>query len=204
VRAGRLRDRFDVLVLPDQAPDQIVKGHPRGTLPEEYTGGLGREGVESLKTFAQAGGTLVLLNAASGLALEDGALGLPGVNGMAGAGEGGDPFYCPGSLLRVSVDPTHPLAHGLPPETPVWFESSPAFEASAGTVVAGYGANDPLLSGWLLGGKRLRGRAALVELPVGRGRVVLFGFRPQYRAQSWATYIPFLNALYLSAATPAR
>jgi hypothetical protein len=98
------------------------------------------------------------------------------------------------------VDGTHPLSHGLPPETPVWFESGPAFDVKAGRVVARYGG-DPLLSGWLLGGRRLSGHAALVDVPLGRGRVVLFGFRPQYRAQSWATYIPFLNALYLSAAS---
>ena len=202
VRAGRLRDRFDALVLPDQLPDQILRGHPRGSLPEEYTGGLGKEGVESLKAFAAGGGTLVALNAASGLALEGGALDLPVVNVLAGSAEGPDPVYCPGALLRVGLDGTHPLAHGLPPETPVWFESGPAFDIRAGRVVARYGG-DPLLSGWLLGGKRLSGHAALVEVPLGRGRVVLFGFRPQYRAQSWATYIPFLNALYLSAASPA-
>ena len=41
-----------------------------------------------------------------------------------------------------------------------------------------------------------------MEAPLGRGRVVLFGFRPQYRAQSWATYPALLNAIYTSAATP--
>jgi hypothetical protein len=204
IRAGHLHDRFDCLVLPDQSPEQLLKGHPPGTLPAEYTGGLGKEGVESLKAFAEAGGTLVALNAATGLATEKGGLGLAVENALPGSSEGPDLFFCPGALLRVRFDLTHPLAHGLDPETPIWFESSPAFEVKAGTTLARYGEDDPLLSGWLLGGKHLRGRAALVEVPVGRGRVVLFGFRPQYRAQSWATYIPFLNSLYLSAATPAR
>jgi hypothetical protein len=84
--------------------------------------------------------------------------------------------------------------------TALWFEESPAFEVGAGRAVLRYAETSPLLSGFLQGGERLLGKAALVEAPLGRGKVVLFGFRPQYRAQSWATYIPFLNALYLSAA----
>ena len=102
----------------------------------------------------------------------------------------------------MSVDTQQPLAHGLAPTLPLWFEGSPAFEVQQGLVLARYGDGDPLLSGWLLGGERLRGRAALVEVPVGKGRVVLFGFRPQYRAQSRVTYAALLNALYLSAARP--
>ena len=94
------------------------------------------------------------------------------------------------------------MSHGLEPDTAVWFESSPVFEAPAGTAVLRYPAANPLASGWLIGDGHLQGRAALVETTLGRGRVVLFGFRPQYRGQSWATYIPLLNALYLSAATP--
>ena len=118
------------------------------------------------------------------------------------AGVDAKTFYCPGSILRATVDTTHPLAHGLEPTLPVWFEGSPAFEVEKGTVLARYDERDPLLSGWLLGGERLRGRAALALVPLGRGRVVLFGFRPQYRAQSRASYVALLNALYFSAARP--
>jgi len=198
VRAGRLAERFDAIVLPDQTAAALRDGNAKGSMPEEYTGGLGEPGAAALRAFVEAGGTLVALDSASAYAIE--ALSLPVKNVLVGVDS--KSFYCPGSILRVSVDPRLPIAHGLPPELPVWFEGSPAFETSAGTALARYSDENPLLSGFLLGGERLRGRAALVEVPLGRGRVVLFGFRPQYRAQSRVTYAALLNALYLSAARP--
>jgi zinc carboxypeptidase len=211
VQAGGLRDRFDVIVLPSQSTGAIVTGYPPGTMPEEYTGGLGAKGVEELKAFAEAGGTLVALDAAARLAVRDFGLGVrdvlaverpqPGAAAPPRAPVASD-FFCPGALLRVTTAP-HPLAAGLDPSAAIWFEESPAFEVERGTVVARYPEENPLLSGWLLGERRLFGKAALVEAPLGRGRVVLFGFRPQYRAQSWATYPALLNAIYTSAATPA-
>jgi hypothetical protein len=140
----------------------------------------------------------VALDSASLFAIEQ--LSLPVRNVLSGVEPSA--FFCPGSILAASADPSDPLAHGLPETTPVWFEGSPAFETGTGRVVLRYGEGDPLLSGWLLGGERLRGKAALVEVPLGKGRVVLFGFRPQYRAQSRVTYAALLNALYLSAARP--
>ena len=198
VRAGGLRDRFDAVVLPDQSPAALLNGHAKGSMPEEYVGGLGKEGASRLRSFVETGGTLVALDSASAFAIEQ--LALPVKNVLAGL----DPsaFYCPGSILGTKADATQPLAQGLPERTPVWFEGSPAFEVEKGTVVLRYEDGDPLLSGWLLGGDRLKGRAALAEVPLGKGRVVLFGFRPQYRAQSRVTYAALLNALYLSAAEP--
>jgi hypothetical protein len=200
VRTGKLRARFDAIVLPDQAPRVIVKGHAPGSLPDEYTGGIGTQGVRNLRAFVEDGGTLVTLDSASLLPI--GEFGLPLTNALAGLPS--ESFFCPGSILRVSVDRSSPLGHGLEAATPIWFESSPAFDVRAGTVVARYGEDNPLLSGWLLGERRLAGKAALVDVAMGKGHVVLFGFRPQYRAQSWATYVALLNALYLSAATPGR
>ena len=198
VRAGGLRQRFDAVVLPDQSEAALRNGHAKGSMPEEYTGGLGAEGAAALLAFVEAGGTLVALDSATGFAIE--ALDLPVKNTLAGVPPAD--FFCPGSILAATADATQPLAHGLPETTPVWFEGSPAFEAERGTVALRYGSVHPLLSGWLLGGDRLKGKAALVEMPLGKGRVVLFGFRPQYRAQSRVTYVALLNALYLSAALP--
>ncbi len=196
VRRGGLRDRYDAIVLPDQDASDLRDGHPPGSLPEEYTGGLGPAGAEALRSFVEDGGTLVALDSATAFVIQE--LDLPVREVLDGVDP--DEFYCPGSILRVRTDPGSPLAHGLPGELPVWFQSSPAFETNVGVVAARYEDDEPLLSGWLLGGERLRGRAALVEVPLGKGRVVLIGFRPHYRAQSRVTYAALLNALYLSAA----
>jgi hypothetical protein len=206
VRRGSLASRFDVIVLPDQSAKEIVEGHPPGTLPEEYTDGIGEEGVARLKAFVQDGGTLVALNGASRLLVEDFALPVKDVlpARVDRKSVDADGVYAPGALLRVAVHEGAPLAHGLGPAASIWFESSPAFELTGGTAVARYADESPLLSGWLLGGERLKGKVALAEVPLGKGRVVLFGFKPQYRAQSWGTYVALLNAIYLSATTPAH
>jgi hypothetical protein len=205
IQAGGLRERFDAIVLPSQSPDAMVTGHPPGTLPDEYTGGLGAKGVQELKAFAEAGGTVIALDAAARLAVRDFGLGIrdalaverPAGTGAAGRRASSD-FYCPGALLRVTTTP-HPLTAGLDESAAIWFEGSPAFDVQTGTVLARYPEANPLLSGWLLGEQKLFGKAALVEAKLGTGRVVLFGFRPQYRAQSWSTYPALLNAIYTSA-----
>jgi hypothetical protein len=213
IQAGSLRARFDAIVLPSQSPDAVVNGHPQGSLPDEYTGGLGAKGVQELKAFAEAGGTLIALDAAARLAVRDFDLGVRdalAVERTAGAGaaaaagrRASSDFYCPGALLRVDTVP-HPLTAGLDPSAAIWFEESPAFDMEKGTVLARYPDANPLLSGWLLGERKLFGKAALVEAKMGAGRAVLFGFRPQYRAQSWATYAPLLNAIYTSAVEAPR
>lgn len=189
--------RSEAIIIPDQPPRTLLNGHRPGTMPPEYTGGLGQEGVKALREFVEAGGTLVFFNRASEFAIEQ--FKLPVRNVVAGLSR--KEFYVPGSVLRIELDISHPVAKGMPKESIAWFENSPAFEidqaqADSIKVIAWYPKeNDPLLSGWLLGGERLKGKAALVEVSMGKGRVILFGFRPQYRAQSHATYPLLFNAL---------
>jgi len=86
----------------------------------------------------------------------------------------------------------------MPATAAIWFEDGPAFAIGAtarATAIATYGSGDPLLSGWLLGGAKLAGTAALVDARRGAGHAVLFAFRPQYRGQSMATLPLLWNAL---------
>jgi zinc carboxypeptidase len=201
VRAGGLRRRFDVIVLPDQPRRDILEGHPAGSMPPELTGGLGEAGVQGLKAFVEEGGTLVALNAATEMAVQD--LGLP-VTDVLGGEVTRSAFYCPGAILKAQVEGMDLLTAGIEGPMALWFQNGPAFDVGAGgRALLRYPEGEPLLSGWLVGGPLLYGKAALVVVPRGRGRVVLFGFRPQYRAQSWGTYVPLLNAIYSSAARPA-
>lgn len=197
-RAGKLKDRFDVIVLPDQSPHDIAEGLPQVRYPAPFFGGLGPDGIQALRQFVREGGTLVALNDASRFAIQS--LLLPVRNVLEGLPD--QDFYAPGSIFRIDIDQSHPLARNMPSESAAWFEDGPAFDvldSSQVRVVARY-PDDPgavLLSGWVRHPERVAGRAAEVVVRVGEGRVVLFGFRPQYRGQSLATYPLLFNALQL-------
>lgn len=198
IAAGNLRARLDAIVFPDQAPSQIENGYKAGTMPEEFTGGLDGKAVEALREFAARGGTLIFLNRAADFGVEK--LALPVERALRGLSP--NDFYCPGSLLNAVLDGAHPLAYGLPAEMAIWMEHSPAWEVPAGSparTVIRYLSSDLLASGWLLGEKFLANKAAVVECPLGQGRVLLFGMRPQYRGQSWQSFKLLFNALALAA-----
>jgi hypothetical protein len=197
-RGGRLKNKLDVLVLPDQSPRDIAEGLPQRRYPAPFPGGLGPDGIQALRQFVADGGTLVALNDASRFAIQ--ALLLPVRNVLEGLPD--EDFYAPGSIFRARLDPSHPIARDQPAETAVWFEGGPAFDvldSAQVRVVARYpdDPSDVLLSGWVRHPERVAGRAALVDVKVGAGRVILFGFRPQYRGQSLATYPLLFNSLQL-------
>ncbi len=143
-------------------------------------------------------GTLLVFGEASNFAIEK--LRVPAVNVLKGVPS--KEFYAPGSLLEVTLDQTHPFTAGMQRTAVVHFENSPTFRPlpyiREVSVVAAYGDQNPLRSGWLLGEELLRNRAAMLEIPVEKGRVVLYGFRVQHRAQTQGTFKLFLNALLLT------
>ncbi|MGI8468491.1 MAG: M14 family zinc carboxypeptidase [Pyrinomonadaceae bacterium] len=195
IRAGSI-GRNRTITFPDQSPNQILNGYTKGSMPDEYTGGIGKEGVENLKKFVEAGGTLVFLNRASDFAIEQFDLPVRDVTKDLPRKD----FYIPGSILRTELDTTNPIAKDMPKESIAWFENSPAFEITDNAnvkVIAKYPADakNILLSGYALGAEKIAGKAALVQVNYGKGKIILFGFRPQYRGQSLATFPLLFNAI---------
>ena len=187
MRAGNLKARFDVIILPDQNANQLRRGLG-APYPDSLRGGIGEAGAASLQAFVRDGGTLIAFNDASEYAIET--LELPVKNVLAGVKN--TEFYAPGSLMAITLNTASPITSRMTAPVPAaWFEDSPTFEitdASRAVAVASYPASgDPLLSGWLQGGSKLNGKAALVDVTMGKGHAILFGFRPQYRGQSMNT-----------------
>jgi hypothetical protein len=199
VRAGNLRARFDAIVLPDQSAKEIIEGHAAGTMPAEYVGGIGVEGVASLKAFVESGGTLIAIDGATDVAIQQ--FGLPVRNAIEGVRN--TEFYCPGSLLRLSVDTSNPLMTGVSDGQAAFFVNGRAFEVEAGAgdrvrVPARYAAKDLLMSGWINGESKIAGKAAVVEASLGRGKVVLVGFGPYFRGQPHGTFRILFNPILQS------
>lgn len=189
-----LADRVDVVVIADEGRG-LLDGYAAGIVPPQYEGGIGAEGVRALDAFVRGGGTLVCLNRSSTFAIDQ--LHLPVRNVVAGLTR--HEFFTGGSILQVDVDTSQPVMAGMPPQAAVFVDGSPAFEATdgfAGHVLASYPkAGSPLLSGYLLGEKFLNGKAAALDVSVGKGHVVLLGFRPQWRGQPFGTFRVIFGAV---------
>jgi hypothetical protein len=224
VRSGGLAARFDVIVLPSEREADLARGRQAGTAPPRYTGGLGEAGARALREFMHSGGTLIALDQASRYAVSR--LGVPARLIRTGRTPGSDDpdaspaspdsgnvsrFYAPGSIFVVDVDREHPIASGYQARQAIYFNSSVILEGGPGQRNVMFygpsadGGSGTLLSGYLAGGEVLANKAALVDAPVGAGRAVLFGFRPQHRGQMQATFRLLTNSiLYGASRAPAR
>jgi hypothetical protein len=201
IKAGKLRLKFDAIILADQDARSIIEGFDAPMIRPEYRGGIGDDGIDSLKRFVAEGGTLITMGNACDLAIEK--LPIPVRNLKKGLTR--DQHFAPGAILNVEIDNQHPMAYGVSPDTYGFYVNSPFFSLVEGfasqrtSVVARYPNTNVIASGWLKGEDLMAGRAAVVSIDLNPGRVVLFGLRPQHRAQTHATFPLLFNALYLSA-----
>ncbi|MEC8944673.1 MAG: M14 family metallopeptidase [Acidobacteriota bacterium] len=206
IQAGDLNASYDVLVFPDDSWAAITglpgtdggrRGGGRGgNTPPDYRSGIGTEGIQAIRDFVENGGTVVAMGGATDFAIR--ALDLGVRNALTGLDS--MEFFCPGSTLHVDVDPTNPLAWGMPKDALALFWGSPAFEITASDAynydrVVTYAERNILQSGWLVGEKHLSKRAAVITARVGEGKVALLGIRAQHRAQTHGTYKLLFNAL---------
>jgi hypothetical protein len=202
VRKGGLRQRFDVIVLPDADGGSIVNGVDSTRIPLQYAGGLGETGSDAISAFVRGGGTLVCLDGSSNFAIAT--LKLPVVNVLAGEASGPQVlrFYAPGSIFGTVLGGVEgaksPVTLGAPDSLDVYFENSAAFTVSGPARALATYPQEPLRSGFVRFPERLAGKAALVEAPVGSGQVILFGFRPQFRGQTHGTFKLLFNAVLLA------
>ncbi|HWR37768.1 MAG TPA: M14 metallopeptidase family protein [Clostridia bacterium] len=209
MKAGSLGAQFDAIILPDADKESIVEGRPRRPegamkyivdLPPEYAGGIGKEGIAALKDFVEKGGTLISIADAGDFVADN--FNVPVRNTLAGVRP--DDFLCPGSLLRIELDPSHPVAYGMPAESAAFVEGNIAYQTTPPmtdvqrAVIASYpdNAKDVLVSGWIKGAERLERKAAIVSFTTGKGKLVMLGFRPQHRAQTEATFKLLFNAIH--------
>jgi Zinc carboxypeptidase len=216
VKAGSMNAAYDVIIVPDSTREIIVEGRQSREgyteeFPPEYVGGIGKEGLRALKDFVDKGGTLITLARASEIVMGE-EFNLPVRNTLAGATERGRgvqtaDFNIPGSLLRVYVDTNHPVGYGMPGEIAAFYDGPIAFQTSAPapdvqrSVIAWYpdDAKDILISGYAHGAERLERKAAVVSFTRGKGKIVMFGFRVQHRAQTEGTFQMLFNAIYWGA-----
>ena len=225
--AGNLNGKFDVLVFVDGAipmRDASTGSGPAGgggfggqpaadSIPAEFRGWLGRvtvaKTVPELKKFVENGGTILTIGSSTSLGYH---FGLPIRDALVETVNGAsrplprEKYYVPGSILEARIDNTNPLAYGMDEHAMVFYDESPAFrlapEAALQGVkpVAWYENATPLRSGWAWGQQYLDQAVSMIDAPVGKGHVVLFGNEVVWRGQPHGTFKLLFNGIYYGAA----
>ncbi|MDR1523791.1 MAG: hypothetical protein LBS79_00850 [Tannerella sp.] len=222
---GNLKKKYDVLILPDGAVPQTGQGSGQGgfrnaqtrdNIPDEYKNRVGNitvnKTVPQLRKFAEEGGVLITIGTSTALAYH---FGLPVADALAEATPNDsikrlpfDKFYIPGSVLRVKVDNTTPVAYGITEDLDILYRNKPVFRLLPDAPLKGVKAvawfpadAEPLRSGWAWGQHYLKGGVTVVEAPVGKGKIFLFGPEITFRAQPHASFKFLFNSIYYAGAT---
>ena len=215
VKQGALRSAYDVIVIPNQGGsgkrlvfDIEPKGRPLAYKKTErfkflgmygesddITGGMGLEGAAELQKFADEGGVLVTLGTASFF---------PAEFGLTRASRprdrrrvlrarpdrrGGDPQAAAPDLLRL---------HGQDDPGPLRQRpAAPGTRPGQGRQVLMQfpGGDSSVLSGLMKGASEIRNRPAIVDVPTGKGRVLLFATNPCYRWQNLGEFNMLFNTV---------
>jgi hypothetical protein len=229
LQTGDLASRYDVIIFPSgvgPAASGGGRGGGRGggpvetaqvDVPEEFRRMQGSYAVATtgpqLRKFVEAGGTVLGVGRSS-MPLAQ-LFELPVSNHLMEKAPDGssrqiptEKYYVPGSILRVAVDTTAPLAHGITNPVDVFFDNSPVFKLHPDATLKGvrpvawFDSPTPLRSGWAYGQGYLEGGVQVLEASVGTGRVLLCAPEITFRAQPHGTFKFLFNGIYLAAKKP--
>ena len=219
--AGNLRAKYDVIILPPGAfsiRSGVARAQNVEGIPAEFRNRLGSVTVETtapqLKKFVEDGGTLLTIGSSTDFARY---LDLPMANALAEIqvdgterAFGADKYFIPGSILRVKVDNTIPIAYGVTEDLDVIFSNNPVFRLQPDAKLRGvqpiawFPNAEPLRSGWAWGQHYLNGGTLMAEASVGKGRVFFFGNEITFRAQPHASFKFLFNGIYYAGAVPVK
>jgi hypothetical protein len=162
---------------------------------EDITGGMGLEGVIEFQKFVEQGGLLVTLGQASTFPADF------GITHRVNASSTSPQFYAPGPIINAEIlRPTHPIFYGYTERTTtVRWANGPLLNVpqqdSGQTLMRFPGGDASVQSGLMRGANEIRGRAAILDVPVGKGRVLIFSTNPCYRWQNLGEFRMLFNAV---------
>jgi hypothetical protein len=218
ILAGRLRDKYDVIVVPSQGRsgkglvfDIAPVGKPLAYKKsarfkslgmygesDDVTGGMGLSGVLEIERFIEAGGVLVTLGGASFFPAEF------GLARRVDAGRPSPQFYAPGPIVEAEItQPSHPIFYGYAAkDVPVRYANGPLLaiqgldaERDRQTLMRFRGTDAAVLSGLMKGAAETRNRPAIAEVPSGKGRVLMFATNPCFRFETLGEFNMLFNAV---------
>ena len=208
VRQGSLRKSYDVIVIPNQGrggSKAIVNDIEAKKMPivykdkygesEDITGGMGIAGVNELDKFVNEGGVLITLGVASFLPADY------GITRNVDAARTSPTFYAPGPIVTAEIkQPASSIFYGYSGTTlPVRYANGPLLrvpEENQKWVLMQYtGTEQSTLSGLMKGAAETKGRPAIVNVPVGKGRVLMFATNPCYRWQNLGEFGMLFNSI---------
>ncbi len=217
-KEGQLNSKFDVIVIPNVNANTLKDGKVKRdgqTLPlpypEIYTMSLGSKGMEALTEFIQNGGTIIAWEQAT--ELFEGILPLkqssaneefvlPFKNIAKELQRKG--FNCPGSLIKITINPILPFSYGLGNELNIFMRDNYLFETQVPNldtdrrVMGFFGEKDILVSGYLKGKEIIREKSAAIWIKKGKGQLILLGFSPIFRASVTSNYKILFNTILLN------
>jgi hypothetical protein len=175
---------------------------------DDVRGGMGIDGVAELVRFVEQGGLLMTFGVASYFPAEF------GLTRHVDAQRPSGNWYAPGPYVQTEIQQaSHPVMFGYSGKMlPVRWADGPLLQIAgqggpfpdpsaqarpdAPQVVARFtGGDSGVLSGLMRGADQVRNRPAIVDAPVGKGRVLMYVNNPIYRWQTFGEHALVFNAL---------